>query len=455
MAFPKDFVWGAATASYQIEGAANEDGKSRSVWDAYTEWPGKVFNGDSGLVACDHYHRMPEDVKLMKELGLQAYRFSVAWPRIIPGGTGAVNPKGLDFYSRLVDNLLEAGIEPWLTLYHWDLPEALQLKGGWMNPDIADAFAAYTHAVVGALGDRVNHWMTFNEPQCFLGLGTVDGVQAPGWKLSQADFVKSVHNSLVAHGKAVDALRAVGGNRFKIGYVPTTQAMVPDRHTAENIAAAKLAFFGASPAKPLHWTLTLFTDPVFLGRYADDLLPVIEKDLPAGWEGDMALISRPLDFFGINLYSGVRIGVDENGMPSRVKEAVGQPKTAIKWNVEPETLRWAPRFLYERYGKPIVITENGLSNTDWVHTDGKVHDAARIDFTKRYLLEYEKAAADGAELAAYFHWSLMDNFEWSHGYSERFGLVHVDYQTQKRTVKDSGHWYREVIESNGERLHRD
>lgn len=455
MAFPKDFVWGAATASYQIEGAANEDGRSRSIWDAYAEWPGKVFNGDSGLVACDHYHRMSDDVKLMKELGLQAYRFSTAWPRIIPGGTGAVNPKGLDFYSRLVDSLLEANITPWLTLYHWDLPESLQLKGGWMNPDIVDAFASYTQAVVDALGDRVNHWMTFNEPQCFLGLGTVDGVQAPGWKISEADFIKSVHHSLVAHGRAVDILRAAGGDRYKIGYVPTTQAAIPDTQTDVNIEAARKAFFGAAPGKPLPWTLTLFTDPVFLGRYPEDILPRIETALPSGWQDDMGLISRPLDFFGVNLYSGYRVGVDSSGDPTRVPEKVGQPKTAIKWSVEPETLRWAPRFLYERYRKPIVITENGLSNTDWVHTDGKVHDYARIDFTKRYLLEFEKAAADGAVLMAYFHWSLMDNYEWSHGYSERFGLIHVDYQTQKRTIKDSGLWYREVIESHGEKLHKD
>jgi len=385
---------------------------------------------------------------------LKAYRFSVAWPRIIPGGTGATNAKGLDFYSRLVDNLLEAGIEPWLTLYHWDLPESLQQKGGWMNPDISDAFAAYTEAVVGAVGDRVNHWMTFNEPQCFLGLGTVTGVQAPGWKLPQCDFVKSVHHSLVAHGKAVGALRAAGGDRYKIGYVPTTMASIPDRETPEHVEAARTAFYARVPGKPLEWTLSLFTDPIYLGRYADDVLPEIEGDLPKGWEADMPIISRPLDFMGVNLYSGFRIGVDEAGKPTVLKEKVGHPKTAIKWNVEPETLRWAPRFLFERYGKPVVITENGLSGTDWVHADGKVHDPARIDFTRRYLLELEKAIGDGTEVAAYFHWSLMDNYEWSHGYSERFGLIHVDYGTQKRTIKESGHWYRGVIESNGESLHR-
>lgn len=454
MGFPSDFVWGAATAAYQIEGAAKDDGRGESIWDVFSAWPGKVYNGDSGLVACDHYHRMKDDVGIMKELGLQAYRFSVAWPRIIPEGTGAVNPKGLDFYSRLVDTLLEAGIDPWLTLYHWDLPQELQQRGGWMNPSITDAFADYTRAVADKLGDRVKNWMTFNEPQCFIGLGTVEGVQAPGWKLSKPDFIRSVHNSLVAHGKAVDVLRSVGGDRLKIGYVPTTQSMIPNEQTPANIEAARHAFFANNPARPLMWTVSLFTDPVFLGKYADDILPEIEAFLPKGWKDDMPLISRPLDFCGINLYSGVRIELGADGKPAKVPEYPGHPKTAIKWNVDAETLRWGPRFLYERYGKPVVITENGLSLTDWVHLDGKVHDQARIDFTRRYLLELGKAVDDGAKIAAYFHWSLMDNFEWSHGYAERFGMVHVDYRTQKRTIKDSGHWYRGVIESNGESLAR-
>ncbi len=455
MSFPSNFTWGAATASYQVEGAAAEDGRGRSIWDAFTAWSGKVYNGDTGLTACDHYHRFSEDVGLMKDLGLQAYRFSVAWPRIIPSGSGQVNQKGLDFYSRLVDSVLEAGIEPWLTLYHWDLPEELQLRGGWMNPDIADRFAEYTSAVASVLGDRVNHWMTFNEPQCFLGLGTLEGVHAPGWKLSRPDFIKSVHNSLVAHGRSVDALRAAGGDRFKIGYVPTTQAAIPDQKTESNIEAARRAFFSHTPHRPLMWTVSLFTDPVFLGSYAPDILAEVEGELPRGWERDLPLIGRKIDFCGINLYSGYRVGVDSAGNPTKVPEAPGYPKTAIKWNVEPETLRWGPRFLYERYKKPVVITENGLSLSDWVSLDGAVHDPARIDFTRRYLLELEKAVDDGADIAAYFHWSFLDNFEWAQGYSERFGLVHVDYGTQKRTIKDSGRWYREVIETNGERLRRD
>ncbi len=453
MAFPPDFVWGAATASYQIEGAWNEDGRSPSIWDVFSEEPGKTYNGETGKVACDHYHRYREDVALMKEIGLPAYRFSVAWPRVIPEGRGLVNPKGLDFYSRLVDELLEAGIDPWCTLYHWDLPQTLQLKGGWCNPEISDAFAEYTSAVVSRLGDRVNKWMTFNEPQCFLGLSLLVGNHAPGYKLPQGDYIKAVHNSLVAHGKAVDVLRAAGGSSFKIGYVPTTQTMIPATESPQDIEAARTVQFSHTPLRPINWTITLFTDPVFFGSYPKDLLEVIEKDLPSNWQADMAQISRKLDFCGINLYSGRRVRADEQGKPAFEGPRVGFPQTALKWNVEDETLRWCPRFLHERYNVPILITENGLSLSDWVHLDGKVHDPQRIDYTSRYLLGLEKAIDDGADIMGYFHWSLMDNFEWAEAYKERFGLIHVDYETQRRVIKDSGYWYRDLIASNGALLH--
>ena len=453
MAFPPDFTWGAATAAYQIEGAWDEDGRSPSIWDVFSSSEGKTYNGDTGKVACDHYHRYKEDVALMKEIGLPSYRLSVAWPRIIPGGRGAVNQKGLDFYSRLIDELLAAGIDPWVTLYHWDLPQVLQQQGGWMNPAISDAFAEYTSVVAGALGDRVKNWMTFNEPQCFIGLGTLEGRHAPGLKLPMCDFVAEVHNSLVAHGKAVDALRAVGGKRFNIGYVPTTQSMIPVTESPADIEAARRAFFCCTPNRPIMWVISLFTDPVFLGRYSDDILARIEKDLPAGWQKDMPLINRDIDFCGINLYTGRKVHADAQGNPVPEGQLPGCPETAIKWTVEPETLRWGPRFLYERYKKPVVITENGLSLSDWEHMDGKVHDSARIDFTRRYLLGLEKAIADGSNIKGYFHWSLMDNFEWSEGYHERFGMIHVDYQTQKRIIKDSGYWYRDVIASNGANLH--
>lgn len=453
MAFPSHFTWGAATASYQIEGAWDEDGRLPSIWDVFSAEPEKTYQGHTGKVACDHYHRYREDVSLMKEIGLPAYRFSTAWPRIIPDGRGAVNQKGLDFYSRLVDELLAANIEPWVTLYHWDLPHSLQLEGGWCNPSIVGAFEAYTEAVVNALGDRVSKWMTFNEPQCFIGLSLSLGVHAPGYKLPQGDVIKAAHHSMVAHGRAVDILRSKGGASYSIGYVPTTQSMIPPSESAEDIELARHAFFDHTPARPVLWTISLFSDPVFLGSYPESLLPVIEQDLPKGWQNDMPVIGRELDFIGINLYSSKRLERDEAGVPRVKKDKVGVPQTALKWNVEDETLRWGCRFLWERYKKPVIVTENGLANADWVHVDGKVHDASRIDFTTRYLRGLEKAIDDGADIAGYFHWSLMDNFEWAEGYKERFGLIHVDFETQKRTVKDSGYWYREVIRSNGAIIH--
>lgn len=453
MAFPSDFVWGAATASYQIEGAWDEDGRSPSVWDVFSKTPGKTYNGNTGDTACDHYHRYVEDVAIMKALGLPAYRFSIAWPRIIPTGRGAVNQKGLDFYSRLVDELLRSGIEPWITLYHWDLPHVLQEQGGWVNPSISDAFAEYTQAVVGKLGDRVTKWMTFNEPQCFVGLGLLNGHHAPGYKLPIEDVAKAVHHSLVAHGKAVDVLRAAGGSKYTIGYVPTTQAMIPAVETPENIELARKAMFNHTSARELMWTISLFSDPVFLGEYPQDILEIIEKGLPKNWQKDLPLISRELDFCGINLYSGHIVGIDEKGNPKLHLTPPGKPQTAMKWNVEDETLRWGTRFMYERYKKPVIVTENGLSMPDWVHLDGKVHDPARIDYTRRYLLGLEKAIDDGTKIAGYFHWSLMDNFEWAEGYRERFGLVHVDFTTLKRTIKESAWWYKKVIETNGASLH--
>lgn len=455
MAFPSNFVWGAATAAYQIEGAWDEDGRTPSIWDDFSENPGATHNGDTGKVACDHYHRWGEDITLMKELGLPSYRFSVSWPRVIPGGRGAVNQKGIDFYSRLVDGLLAKGIDPWITLYHWDLPSSLQAAGGWTNPAISDAYAEYVSVVAAALGDRVKHWMTFNEPQCFIGLGLEAGCQAPGFRLPQRDIVKAVHNSLVAHGKGVDALRAVGGSSFTIGYVPTTQTMIPVTESAADVEAARRALFCHTPARPLIWTISLVTDPVFRGEYEPSLLPVIERDLPPTWQRDLQQIARPIDFCGINLYSSRLIKADRDGNPVELKRDPGTPQTANKWYVDDDTLRWCPRMLWERYQKPIIIAENGMSGADWLCLDGKIHDGARIDYTRRSLLGLERAMADGAKIAGYFHWSLMDNFEWSEGYKERFGLVHVDFNTQKRTIKDSGYWYREVIKTNGAVLHED
>lgn len=452
MAFPADFIWGAATSSYQIEGAVHEDGRGDSVWDVFSAWPGKTYNGETGEKACDHYHKYTEDIALMKEIGLKAYRFSVAWPRVLPEGRGSVNQKGLDFYSRLVDGLLEAGIQPWATLFHWDMPHVLQREGGWLNPATGDAFAEYARAVGDTLGDRVKHWMTFNEPQCFLGLGLESGTHAPGLKLSAPDLITAHHNHLVAHGKAVDALRSsTGGSGFLIGYVPTTRALIPHTEDPAVVDAVRSAFFSYHPVAGIAWTLAAYTDPVFSGSYPADWLAANEMHLPRGWAKDLEKVAGKTDFCGINLYSGVRARLGEKGL-ELVGQEPGIAQSANKWNVEPETLRWAPYFLWERYKKPVVITENGLSLSDWVSMDGKVHDPARIDYTRRYLLELEKAIDHGAEIPAYFHWSLMDNFEWAEGYKERFGLIHVDIGTGKRTLKDSAVWYGDVIRSNGKIL---
>jgi len=451
MGFPANFIWGAATASYQIEGAAKEDGRSESVWDVFSSWPGKTANGESGAVACNHYHRYQEDVNLMQTIGLQAYRLSTAWPRILPNGRGTLNIKGLDFYKELIDSLLEAKIQPWITLFHWDMPQILQQEGGWLNPATADAFAEYAYIMAKSLGDRVTNWMTFNEPQCFLGLGLESGIHAPGLRLSKPDLITAHHNHLVAHGKAVDALRSVGGNRFSIGYVPTTTALIPASEDPSLVAATEKAFFSYNDSNGVLWTMGSYTDPVFLGTYPQDWLDAFESYIPKTWEADLKKIVGKTDFCGINLYSGVKVrfAKDSDTKLELVPFATGNPKTALKWNVEPETLRWAPWFIWNRYKKPVVICENGLSNTDWISLDGKVHDPNRIDFTQRYLLQLEKAIDQGADIPAYFHWSLMDNFEWAEGYKERFGLIFVDYETGTRTLKDSAHWYSQLIASNG------
>lgn len=450
MAFPVDFTWGAATASYQIEGAWNEDGRKPSIWDVFSATKGNVFNGDTGETACDHYHLYREDVALMKSLGLKAYRFSTAWPRIIPDGTGQINEKGLDFYSRLTDELLEAGITPWITLYHWDLPQSLALRGGWLNPDISGWFADYTEAVVKKLGDRIKNWITFNEPQCFIGLGYGTGEHAPGYRLPEAEIISCVHNSLVAHGKAVDVLRAAGGSNFNIGYVSTIQSPIPAEDNEECIAAARLSLFCRQKEKPLIWNISLISDPLYLGEYPSDMIGDLEKSLPENWEQDMPLINRPLDFYGINIYSGYKIRTGKDGLPVYVPPTTGEAHTANLWDFQPDVLRWGPKFLYERYKKPIVISENGMAGTDWVSRDQKIHDAPRTDYLDRCLSGLEKAiSVDKIEATGYFCWSLLDNFEWALGYRDRFGLVYVDYKTQKRIPKDSAYWYSEVIKTNG------
>lgn len=450
MSFPRDFVWGAATSAYQIEGAAFDEGRGASVWDMLSRKPEAIYRGHTGDVAANHYYCYLSDVGIMREIGLQAYRFSVSWPRVIPAGTGAVNEAGLAFYDRLVDALLEANITPWLTLFHWDFPHELYCKGGWLNPDSPQWFADHTAVVVDRLGDRVVNWMTLNEPQVFIGMGHYQGIHAPGDKLGLAEVLRAGHNSLLAHGLAAQVIRARAKTPPQVGWAPVGVAAVPATDSPEDIAAARFATL-ESAHYPL-WSNGWFSDPVIFGSYPQAMLEKVGAAAPVVGPNDMATIAQPIDFYGANIYHAEVVRANAEGLPELVPQPPGVGITTMNWAVVPEALYWGPRFLHERYGKPIVITENGTAVSDWVSADGAVHDPARIDFTHRYLASLRRSIADGADVRGYFHWSLMDNFEWAEGYKQRFGMVFVDFQTQQRIIKDSGRWYAGVIASNGASL---
>jgi beta-glucosidase len=453
MQFPKQFTWGAAAAAYQIEGAWDVDGRGPSIWDVFSQQPGKVFDNHNGNVACDHYHRWKEDVALMKDLGLQAYRLSLSWPRIQPTGTGKPNRRGLAFYDRLIDALLEANITPWVTLYHWDLPQALQQRGGFLNRDLSEWFGDYAGIVAQTLGDRVKHWMTFNEPPVVLGLGYHEGAFAPGLKLPFADCLLGAHHLLVAHGRAVQALRAGCAQKVKIGIAHTSRERIPASETKADIEAARSDYFDCT--KPVMWNLAWWSDPVIFGRYPEDGVKAFGAAMPRVTPADMKIIAQKTDFIAYNCYSGWPVRAGKNGRAERVEGGwgTGNARGTLAWlEVAPEAMYWAARFQTERYRLPLVFSENGYCNTDFVHLDGKVHDPQRIDFMTRYLRAVGRAVSEGIPVEGYFYWSILDNFEWAEGYKDRFGLVHVDYRTQRRTPKDSAYWYREVIRSNGATL---
>ena len=452
MSFPKGFIWGAATASYQIEGAWNEDGKGPGIWDVFCEQPGAIFDKSSGKVACDHYHRYEEDVALMARFGIRNYRFSVSWPRILPEGTGKVNEAGIAFYDRLINCLLEHGIRPWMTIYHWDLPACLQEKGGWLSEQMPEWFAEYTGVVAERFGDRVKDFITINEPQCFLGLGYMAGLHAPGLKLEVKDQVLAAHNLLKSHGRACRVLREKVKD-VRIGFAPCGAPSVPkDETNPADVEAARKAYFAANGKSPL-FSVSWFSDPVALGTYPEDGLACFGQYLPEGWQEDLKEIRQPLDFYTQNIYEGteIRAADNENGYET-VPYPAGHPRTAFGWPVTPRALYWGPRFLWERYRLPFIISENGMSCHDWVMSDGKVHDPNRIDYMRQYLKELRRASEDGVDIRGYFYWSLMDNFEWAKGYFERFGLIYVDYATGERVPKDSIAWYAETIRTNGENL---
>lgn len=389
----------------------------------------------------------------MKKLGIQAYRFSLSWPRILPNGTGTVNEKGLAYYDSLVDELLTNGIKPFITLFHWDMPFTLQQKGGWINEYSIQWFADYAALVSEHFSDRVTNYFTINEPQCFIGNGYFFGNHAPGWKVDERTYLQIVHNVLRAHGAAVKELRAHSKGPIHVGAALTSAACYPSTDSPDDIEAARQATFSCPNDIPsLNWCISWMADPMLFGRYPEDGYRKFEKYMPAITDDDMKLISQPLDFFGQNIYNGNEVKAGENGEPFQVPRYEGFPRTSNGWPVTPEILRWAPQFLYERYQKSIYIAENGMAAHDVISLDGCVHDPNRIDFYHRYLTELRKCASMGTDIKGYFAWSLLDNFEWTEGYNERFGLIHVNYQTQERTIKDSGYWYQSVIQSNGESL---
>lgn len=450
MGFSKDFVWGAATASYQIEGGA--DSRGESVWDMYCRKPGAILDGSNGSVACDHVHRAQEDVALMQLAGLQAYRFSISWPRWMKEGRGAVNPEGVAFYDKLVDMLLEAHITPYVTLFHWDYPQALFQQGGWLNPDSPKWFEEYVASVVHKLGDRVSHYMTHNEPQCFVGLGHMTGAHAPGLQLPNREVLQVLHHVLLAHGRAVRAIRRLNQLPSHIGIVPATEIYLPgDPHDPELEEKAYERTFDVDPGAVMNESIYL--DPVYLGHYPERAYEVFGQDMPVVRPGDMELISQKLDFCGINHYHGTYLGRDAQGEIVPVEENRGGVHTQMDWPVTEDSLYYLTKFFYRRYGLPCLITENGMAGMDWVSVDGEVHDPQRIDFLTRYLRGLKRAAEEGISVEGFFQWSLMDNFEWGLGYTRRFGMIYCDYAGGNRRIpKDSYGWYQGVIQTNGEKL---
>lgn len=434
LTFPDGFLWGAATSAYQVEGAWNAGGKGESIWDRFCHTPGKIQDGETGDVACDHYHLWAEDIALMRRMGLRAYRFSVSWPRVIPAGQGAINPPGLDFYDRLVDALLEAGIRPFPTLYHWDLPQALHERGGWASRDLCGCFADYAALLVRRLGDRVGQWVTFNEPWVIEFVGYSKGEHAPGLQDDRL-ALQVAHNLLVAHGLAAQAMRAARP-QVEVGIVlnmtpPEAADDSPeDRATAERLWQENEGWF---------------LSPLLQAHYPPAAWEARAHVAPAVRPGDLALIAQQLDFLGVNYYS--RHVVKDGAFVSTVP---GSEYTEMGWEVQAPALRRLLLRLKRDYPiPPLYITENGAAFADEIGADGRVHDPRRLHYLREHLSQSRLAIEDGVDLRGYFAWSLLDNFEWSFGYTKRFGLVYVDRATQRRLVKDSGEWYAHVIERNG------
>ncbi len=454
MTFPDNFTWGIASAAYQIEGAALEDGRGLSVWDVFCRQPGRSFEGQNGDLACDHYHRYKEDIALWKTIGPQAYRFSVSWPRVLPEGIGKINQKGLDFYDSLVDELLRNGIDPWITLFHWDFPYELMNRGGWLNRDSADWFGDYAGVICSKLSDRVSHWITFNEPTAFVS-GHGGNLHAPGLQLGMHDLARIHHHVLLAHGKAVQTIRSLAETAPQLGMAPCNYPGLPVSNSPEDIEAARQYIFGPNAAA--FNSTSAYYDCVFLGRFPEGWDSFVGEHAARISDEDWKIITESIDFTGLNNYYGHYVRMGEDGKPQELppnpqRNLTAQNFRGIAWEYTPETMYWGPKFFFERYGKPIYIFENGMCNRDWVSQDGKVHDPQRIEFLSQYMKQLEVAIDDGVDIRGYFHWGVMDDFEWPNGYTQRFGLIYVDFETQQRILKDSAYFYKDVIASNGASL---
>lgn len=444
--FPQDFLWGAGTASYQIEGAAYEDGKGLSVWDVFCRKPGAVWHDHNGDVATDHYHRYAEDVALMKELNLKAYRFSVSWPRIFPDGRGRINQKGLDFYDRLVDALLSAGIQPWMTLYHWDMPQSLEDEfNGWQSRETCKAFAEYAAEISRHFSDRVTHYMTINEMWVVTDCCYRWGFNPPNRKLPAQQANQVRHNVILAHGMAVQALRANAVQPVKVGWAHNGTAFIPAMENEENILAAKHAVWCDEGG---------FAVPILEGKYSDHYLNALGADAPVFSDEDMKIISSPLDFVGLNVYRGKYV-VADSGAPNGFRilnQPRSYPRLYADWlTVDPQSIYWRPRLFMELWKDQIpeiYITENGACCDDRMEKDGRIYDLDRMTYMRQYLISCWRAVQEGVPLKGYFHWSLLDNFEWKEGYEWRFGLIYVNYSNLKRIPKMSAEFYREIIRNN-------
>lgn len=447
--FPDGFLWGAATAAYQIEGAPDADGKGPSIWDTFSHTPGKVFHGETGDVACDSYRRYPEDIAMLQRLGAGAYRFSLSWPRIQPDGRGAPNAKGLDYYSRLIDGLLEKGITPVVTLYHWDLPQALQDKGGWAMRDIAEIFADFAAIAGEALGDRVHRWITLNEPWVVAHVGYRDGRHAPGVR-NPAQAVAANHHLLLAHGRAVPALRAASPAPAQVGITLNLAVVRPVSPEAADLADELDARQNGAYLGPL-------LRGEYPARLTADYSPALQPGLVH--EGDFGVIATPIDFLGVNFYSPLYVGIRPDGEPRSGERLIGptqvvvhpegMPVTAMDWLVDSSSIYdLMTRLRDEAPGMPVYITENGSAWYDYVTQAGTVDDYERLGYLRDHLAAVHAAIQDGADVRGYFVWSLMDNFEWAEGYAKRFGLVYVDFGTQKRIIKRSGEFYSQVTRAN-------